>query len=128
MGTTHSFTTEAEDGVSYKYVFNPKMTGVNFANYLEIEKHKDGKLYESIMVSKKQIVYQLLPKDYTWMKIIESGNEYSTMKHYTKKEGAEWRIEKKIEGDGGVVNLEYDIKSSIIDKCLKMIDNERNTD
>ena len=80
------------------------------------------------MVSKKQVVYQLIPKDYTWMKIIESGNEYSTMKHYTKKEGSEWRVEKKIEGEGGMVNLEYDVKSSIICKCLKLTKNERNTD
>ena len=126
MGETHYFKTEAVNGVFYKYVFNPKMKGATYANYLEIEKFEDEKSCESIMVSRKQIVHQIPSKEYTWWKLFDSGNEYTTIKHYTK-EGAEWKIDRKIEEEGSIVNLEYDIKSSIIDKCLKLIENERIT-
>lgn len=121
MGELHTFTTECEDGIYYKYSFNPKMMGVTYASYLDIEKYKDDRLTETVMLSKKQIVFHDLPKDYTWMKVFKSGNEYSIMKHYTKEEGAEWKIEKKNEDRSRIINLEYDVKSSIIDKCLKLI-------
>lgn len=126
MGNTHIFSKQEGEGISYKYLLNPEMREMRFFNYLEIERFKNKKLEASIMVSKKQVVCNMINENHVWVYSFDTGNKYTTLKNYTKK-GSEWKIEKKFEKEKNKesVNLEYEVKSSIIDKCLKLIKDER---
>jgi len=120
LGNTHIFKTDEVNGVSYKYLLNPEARCVMYMNYLEIEKYIKGKLAESIVVSRKQIVFHNIKRDYHWQYIFKSGNKYSYKKHYTEN-GALWLIQKKIESKVEIVNLEYDVNSELIKQCIKLI-------
>lgn len=121
IGDTHIFDTDEVDGVSYNYKIAPIARNVKAMNYLEIEKYIDGKLVETIMVSQKQIVYQDIQTTDQWWHIFKSGNRFSLQKRYTKKEGAEWVLEKKWNDKSEIVNLQYDVKDSLIEKIINLI-------
>lgn len=122
MGTVHNFTTDKVDGVTYKYNIVPEARNVKFMNYLEIEKYLGDQLIETIMVSRKQVVYHDILKSHQWWHVFESGNKFSLQKLYTD-EGAEWALEKKWDNDSMIANLQYDVKQDVIEHCLKALSN-----
>jgi len=124
LGNTHIFQTDEVNGISYKYLVNPEARSVIYMNYLEIEKLIDGKLAESVVVSRKQIIFHDIKRDYQWQYIFKSGNKYSYKRHYTKN-GALWLIQSKIEKGVEIVNLEYDVNSELIEQCIKLTNNEQ---
>ena len=121
FGIEHLFTTDEIDGVYYKYRFKPEVSKHKYMNFLEIEKFVNGILHEMIMISKKQLVFTNIRNNFKWQYMFETGNKYEFHKHFTKKEGSEWKVLKDIKAKSITVNLEYDVKSSIIEHCLNLV-------